>query len=357
MNLSNKYNSKVDSFTAFDMYNLPMPVLPPADLSINAGVASGLVPTFMSFRNSSGSRVVDFLPTDNPYIRGLGLTSNLADGLVDKAASHQGGSTSWRVIIRPLRISADLSGLILNTAGSATITGSGTKFTQELAPGMTISWVDNNIVQRFGTISAIASDTSLTLIAVTESTGMYAGNTGNFPITPGSKYNALVGQAGYAGNSISMAFLQMNTLYPFAFFVANASFIYTPRGHITTVAGSATVTGIGTKFLTDMVQNGNNGQNYVIGWTDDLGVRRTGNVSSITSETSLTLQDVVIANGGGTNVPMLNLDGSLRIRAEMPATFEAYTVTIDPAFGDGTRRLSIAIQAEIEHTHPMIGEL
>jgi hypothetical protein len=34
-----------------------------------------------------------------------------------------------------------------------------------------------------------------------------------------------------------------------------------------------------------------------------------------------------------------------------------YTNTIDPAFGDGTRRLSLSVMAEIEHTIGMQGAL
>ncbi len=116
MNPSNKYGSKVDSFAAYDMYNLPMPALPPADLTIAAG---GIAGTYMSFRNSSQSRVVDFLPTDNPYIRSLGLTSNLADGLVDGASSHKGGATAWQVTLSARRVGAALTGSITNVAGSA----------------------------------------------------------------------------------------------------------------------------------------------------------------------------------------------------------------------------------------------
>lgn len=345
---SNKYGSKVDSFAAFDMYNLPMPALPPADLTIAAG---GIVSTYMSFRNSSASRVVDFDPNDNPYIRGLGLTSNLADGLVDGASAHQGGSTAWRAIIRPLRVSADLTGTIANVAGSAAVAGTNTLFTQELAVGSLLIWIDNNFVQRQGTVLSIASDLALTLTAVTASTGMFTA------ATTAATANQLVGQAGYAGESISIAFLQMNTMYPFAFFVADATKIFSPQGKITTTAGSAAVTGVGTKFLTDMVQNGSNGAGYVIGWTDNLGVRRTGVVSSIASDNALTLTANVPATGGGTKVPMLDLDAALRIRCEMPAAFFAYTISIDPAYGDGTRRLSLAVIGEIEHTHAMSGSL
>lgn len=348
MNYGNKYNSRLDSFAAPDMYNMIMPALPPADLAIAAGT---LVETFLSFRNSATSRVVDFSPFDNPYIRAFGLTSNLADGLVDAAASHVGQQPSWQVTFSALRMSADLTGTIANTAGSAAIVGTGTLFTQELAVGSLITWVDNNKAARQGTVLSITDDTHLTLTAVTASTGMLTTN------TIASAANQLVGQAGYAGSTVTIPFLKMNVMYPFAFFIADATLVYTPRGKITLTAGSAAVTGVGTKFLTEMVQNGGNGAGYVIGWTDNLGVRRTGVVASIASDTALTLTAVLPATTGGTNVPMLNLDGSLRIRAQMPLAFNAYTISLDPAYGDGAHRLSIAALAEIEHTFPMTGAL
>lgn len=345
MNPSNKYGSKVDSFAAYDMYNLPLPVLPPADLTLAAGAVAS---TYLSFRNSSQSRVVDFLPTDNPYIRSLGLTSNLADGLVDASSSHRGGVTSWQATLSARRVGAALTGSITNAAGSASVTGVGTVFTQELAVGSVIAWVDNNGVQRHGTVLTVNADSgaaALTLTAVTDSTGMFTGATTTKTAYP------LVGKAGYAGGSITIPFLQMNNPLPFAFFLADASVIYTPGGKITTTAGSAAVTGVGTTFLSDVSAG------YVIGWMDDLGVRRTGVVASVASDTALTLTAVVPATGGGTNVPMLDLDYGLRILAEMTDAFFAYTVTIDPAFGNGTRRLSLAVFAEIEHTFGMIGQL
>lgn len=348
MNPSNKYGSLVDTFAAYDMYNLPMPALPPADLTIAAG---GIVSTYMSFRNSATSRVVDFNPNDNPYIRGVGLTSNLADGLVDASSSHKGAATSWQIILRPLRVSADLTGTITNAAGSATVSGAGTVFTQELAVGSLLIWADDNGTQRQGTVLSITNDGVLTLTAVTASTDMFQG------ASTAVSANQLVGQAGYAGGSVTLAMLQMNVLNPFAFFIVQATLIYSPQGKITTTAGSTAVTGVNTKFLTDMVQNGSNGAGYVIGWTDDLGVRRTGVVASIASETALTLTANVPATGGGTNVAMLDLDAGLRIRAEMPLAFFAYTISIDPAYGNGTRRLSISVMAEIEHSFAMSGAL
>ncbi len=348
VNPSNKYGSKVDTFFAFDMYNLPLPVLPPADLTLAAGTIVG---TFMSFRNSASSRVVDFSPDDNPYIRGLGLCSNLADGLVDAATSHVGAATAWSVIFRPLRISADLTGTITNVAGSANVLGTGTLFTRELAVGSLLIWTDNNNVQRQGTVLTLTDDTHLVLSAVTASTLMFTAN------TTAKAANQLVGQAGYAGPSITIPFLQMNTLNPYAFFIAQANLIYAPQGKITVFAGSAAVTGVGTKFLTDMVQNGSNGAGYVIGWTDNLGIRRTGVVASIADDLNLTLTAVAVAASDATNVPMLDLDAALRIRCEMPLAFFAYTIAIDPLFGNGTRRLSLSVMAEIEHTFTMTGAL
>jgi len=432
--MSSKYDSFLDSFAAFDMYNLPMPVVPPADLSIAGGA---IVSTYISYRTGALHRVVDFSPLDNPYIRAIGLASNLADGLVNATVKHDGGTAAWNIVMRPLRFSADLTGTIVNTGfvanvnGSVTITGTGTLFTRELGVGATLVWIDDNGTQREGRALSITSDTVLTLAAATAFTGMFQG------ATNGQKANIKTGQDGYAGSSITVSMLAMNVLYPLSFFVADASLIFSPRGKITTVAGSAAVIGVGTLFMTEMDQeasadlftvvttdvgdtfaqptgipillndtaltitaltsttgpvigttyyvvgsagatfqlsltvggaaitlttNGSaqirlRGSGYVIGWVDDLGNRQTGIVASIESETALTLTAVVQANGGGVNKDMLNLDNSLRIRMEMPYDFNAYTISIDPAYGADNRRLSISVLAEVEHTFGMDGSL
>jgi len=53
-----------------------------------------------------------------------------------------------------------------------------------------------------------------------------------------------------------------------------------------------------------------------------------------------------------TNVVLQNVDSHLRIKCSMPSDFNAYTVSIDPAFTT-PRRLSLSVIAEIEHTRAM----
>ncbi len=347
MNNSNKYGSLVDSFAAPDMYNLAMPVTPPTDLNLTTVAFAN---TYLSFRNSTTSRVVDFNPNDNPYIRGLALTSNLADGLVDASSAHYGGSISWQCVLRPHRVSAALSGTINNVVGTATITGGGAaKFTQELVVGATLVWIDDQQVQRDGTILTITDDNTLTLNANTLSAGMFIAGTSY------KKGYILVGQDGYAGDAISIPFLQMNNMYPFAFFAARASLIYTPRGKITLTAGSTAVTGVGTKFLTDIVQNGNAGLGYIIGWVDDLGFRRTARVATVNSDTLLQVTANIPAGYTGTNVSFVDLDNALRLQALIPFGIFAYTISISPSFAG--KRLSFGVMAEIEHSFVMSGSL
>ncbi len=344
MNSSNKYGSLRNTFIAADMYNLPLPVLPPADLSI---VAAAFAPAYMHFRSGGAANaeteVVGFSPRDKPYIRGLAMFSNLADGLVDSCSSHVGTGNAWRIIFTLERFGAVLTGTISNTAGSAAVGGTLTLFTKELAEGQLIVWLDDNGCVRSGTILTIVSDTSLTLTAVTASTAstMLTANTTLKTAYP------LVGAGGYAGSTVTIPFIALNNLEPFAFFLGNAALIYPLQGKITTVAGSTTLTGVGTSFLTDLSDGS------ILAWVDDAGVRRTGCVAflGVTSNTQVTLTAVAYSNATG--VALLDTDNHLRIKSQIFDIFEAYTISIDPAYGNGTRRLGLHAMAEIEHTFPM----
>lgn len=335
---NNKYGSLINTFYASDLYNLVMPAVPPADLSI---AQSLFATSYLGFRNSSISKVVDFNINDNPYIRGIGLTSNLADGLVDAAIGHYGTSDCWQLRLTPHRVSADLTGTISNVVGTAVINGIGTLFTRELAKGATISWVDDNLVVRYGIILSITDNYTLTLTANTDTGGMFAG------ATTSSEFNVLTGVWGYLGNTVSIPILIMNSLNPFAFFGADVSLLTDLTGAISMASGSATVTGVGTLFQTELATN------QIFGWTDDLGIRRTGVVSAIASDTSMTL--TAVSYSAATNRPMLTLDNSIRLRFDMVGDFNAYTIAIDPAFA--TKRLSISAFAEIEHSFAMSDEL
>ncbi len=348
MNNSNKYGSLRNTFVGPDLFNLPLPVLPPADLSLTA---AQFAPVYMHFRSGGGANaeteIVGFSPRDKPYIRGLAMMSNLADGLVDSCSSHVNTGNSWRLRFSLQRFAAKLTGTISNTAGSATVGGTSTLFSQELAVGLTLVWLDDNGVVRSGVISTIASDTSLALTALTTSTAgtMFTANT-----TLKGAYS-LAGAVGVAGSSIDVPFLALNNLEPFAFFLGSVAGVTPPQGRITMAGGSVNVVGVGTSFTTDFTTSS------IIAWLDDAGVRRTGCVATVTDDTHMTLTTTTSMTGtpylSATNVAMIDTDNHLRIKAQVFDIFEAYTVSIDPAYGDGTRRLGIHAMAEIEHTFPM----
>lgn len=329
---TNKYGSLTNLFIGADMYNLALPVTPPADLSLT--VAS-MAPAYLFYREGTNSQVVGFRPADNPYIRGIAMVSNLADGLVDKATAHFGDAVpSWHLRYTPQRFGAALTGTITNVAGSATVSG-GSAFTKETAKGMTLVWLDDNGCVRSGVISSITNDNTLVLTAVTASgTGMLTANT-----TTKSAY-PLVGVAGYAGPTVTIPFLVLNQMNDYAFFLFTPSLIYTPTGKITVTAGSTAMVGVGTTFVTDYTVGS------VIGWLDDAGVTRRGVVSAIADQTHLTLTANAYANA--TQQTILNLDHHLRIMVDMTGTFQAYTISLDPAYAG--KRFALSTQVLIEHT-------
>lgn len=340
MNNSNKYGSLLNTLYGMDMYNLVMPVLPPADIAISGSL---MAPAYLSYRNGSAGRAIDFDLNDNPYFRAFGITSNMADGLVDAASGHSGAGNGWEITITPHRVGASQTGTIANTAGSATVTGTGTFFTRGLAPGATITWYDSNKVLRFGVIASIASDTSLTLTAVTASTGMFTGN------SSGASFNLLTGVAGYLGDPRTMPVFMLNALHPCAFFAAEAYLLdNTISGLITVQSGATTVNGSGTAFESDLEVG------QVFGWTDNTGIDRTGVVQSITSDTALELTSAAYATAS--NKSASNLDSTIRVLTQFTSDgFNAYTIAIDPTFS--TKRLSISTYAEMEHTFEMSGNL
>jgi len=352
MSNQNEYGSLLDTFTALDCYNLPMPVVPPADLTIAAG---DIASAFLSVRNSAASRVVGFDPNDNPYLRSVGLSSNYADGLVDASTLHQGGSTpSWRLQVIPVRMGTPIGmnslgvqvGLCNIALNAVTSVVPGTNFfTQFAAKGMKISWHDANSVLRTATILTVTDDDNLVLTANIATTVMFTGASNNVVLVP---FDILGASAG-----LSLPVPIMNTQFSFNSFLLAPGTVTPPQGKITATAGSAAIVGVGTSFKTDFAALGTC-INPIIAWTDDLGVRRTGAVSSVTDNNNLTLTAVVVAGGTGTGVAMLDIDTSIRVLISWPAAFSAYTISIDPAYGQNNRRLSIHAIAEIEHTFPLV---
>jgi hypothetical protein len=334
----NKYGSKLDSFIASDLYNLPMPVLPPANLSL---ASTAFAPSFLFFRTNTGRKVAGFLPTDNAYIRGLGINSNLADGLVPFAAVNDAVS-GWNVRFTPQLFAAEIAG-ISNTVGTDQLTGAGTQFAEFLNIGSVVMWLDDNKCVRTGTVLLIAAGgASLTLAANTTNAGMLTAS------TTGKSIYVLIKNA---GTTLDIPFLMMNTMSSFSFFAWQASTVYAALGKISITTGTAALVGVGTSFVTDYAVGS------PIGWLDDVGTRRTGVVLLVNSNTSITLTANALSTA--TNASIIDINSFIAIKTEMNHTFAAYTITIDPLFGDGTRRLTISVLADIEHTFalPTAGEI
>lgn len=357
---TNKYNSRLDSFFAPDIYNLAMPVVPPADLTI---LSSATISSYLFFRSVGGSRIAGFDPADNPYIRGLGFTSNLADGLVDGSSLHAPGSPSWWLTYTPQVFGPEI-GTITNTSGSTTvmlITGTGgSTFENSVAVGSVIVWQDNAGHTRTGKVLTIASGgMSLVLTAATASTGMYAA----LPIDTTAKVaysllSDLTGSVNLGGTPITVPFPILNYMEPYSFFAFdNISSVVPPTAKITQAAGSTTVTDANGSGV---FGTGAYGVGLPIGWTDDLGNDRTGVIATIVDANTVTLNTATYSTGNNytatTKKALRDLNGHLRIKVTMPETFFAYTITIDPAFGGGSpaRRLSLSGLAEIEYTKEIL---
>lgn len=335
----NKYNSKLDTFNAMDLYNLVMPVVPPADMTLTPSL---FTPRYLSNRGSgSGSlgQVFGFGVTDNPYLRGAGLFSNMADGLVDENTNH--GSNALALNLSVDRFAAALTGTLINTAGSATVTGAGTAFTTELVVGATIVWADDSGNVRVGVINTITNATTLTLTAVTS----------NLAASMFSGVNTAAG-VGYIlvlpGPTLSLNFATLNTVYPMDFFLADTSKNLALTGVLTFTAGSAAVTGAGTSFTTQISVG------QILRYVDFAGVQHTVRVTVITSDTALTLSAVIPAAGSGTynaavpgTIPA-QLTSFLGVRAKWVGTSNVFsTISIDPQYQ--TKRLMFHAVCNIEH--------
>lgn len=336
-----------------DVYNLPMPALPPADLPIPQ---TDFVARYFADRESATlGPVVGFDRTDNPYLRSLGLFSNLADGLVDGFSQHTADNdTGFELLFFLDRFGPSLSGVISNTAGTAAVTGAGTFFTRELVPGIRIVWRDDGQVTRIGTIATIISDTSLTLTAVTASMGMSTNNTALNPCRPVVLPDS---------STFVLQVPTLNQLYTRSLQISDVSKIRPIVGTLTfagatPVFGATTmaVTGVGSKFTRDVTV----GQyiRYGTGAT-----QRTLLVQSITSDTALVLTVPAVASlPGAFTYPAATqtvgwVDADFGIRVIPISDFSLYTIAIDPAFGNGTRRLSFHVVAEIEHSLAVLGTI
>jgi len=338
--MDNNYGALIDNFIAPDLFNAVMPSVPPADLSIPG--SPNMASSFLSYRVSAASRVVGFNSNDVPYFLSLGMGSNIADGLVDSNSIHEGVSAGgWKLQFQPKRLAPTLTGTFtsVNYATGAVV-GNATKFLSECFEGLTLNWIDGNGVAREGIVQTITDDLNLTLISPLLSTNMYAAATpGGTLVTPYS------GNGGDCGGSITLDFLRLNEQFAFNNFIFNTDLLKVPLGTITMVTGSATVNGVGTRFLSDF-SSGSMFQAF-----DDAGVKRTYVISAIASDIQMTLTHVARSNV--TAKPFLDADDTLRVKVIPIIGFQAYTVSVDPAYG--IRRMSIWAEATVAHTYALIG--
>lgn len=332
MNNANKYNSRINTFIAPDVYRLAMPVLPPADLSL-AGAA--FASSYCYYKRVGSLLMGGFSKLDQPFLRGFGFFSNLADGLV-AATDHYVDAQGMHFILQLERFAAVLSGSIDNVAGTNAVTGVGTLFTEELAVGSTLVWVDDGGVVRQATVLTITDDTNIVLSAVTGSGAgtMFAANT-----TAANGYLKISD----AGDGLDLPILTLNQLYDYSNFVGDVSRVKTPRGLINVTAASAAVTGRDT-FFTEDLEPGDS-----FSWLGDNGTRYVGCVQAINSDISLDLVAVAVAGSTATLKAFFDLDDHLRILARPTSDYDFYTVTIDPAFNT-PRLLMFHVAAVIEHS-------
>lgn len=333
----NAYGSKLDTFSGFDMYNIALPVIPPAPFT-----PAGFTARYLANRAAAAGPVYGFSVSDRPYLRGLGLFCNLADGLVDINTSHS-DIVGLALKLRLNRFGNALTGTISNTSGSATITGTGTLFMTECCAGMVITWPDANGNVREGTINSIASPTSLTLSAATTNTGMFASvNTVDKPAYP------LVVDA----TSLTLSLPTLNTIYPFDYFLGDVSKVRPLRGKLIFISGSTAVTGKGTRFLTDIAVG------QYLRYLDTSGVLRTVRVSTVTDDENMTLTFVAPASGtfnadlatNPASVPSL-IDSHLGIKVSQNGTMTWGTLSLDPAYSG--QRTMFHVLANVEHTYDL----
>lgn len=348
----NQYDSKLATFLGMDSYNLVMPAVPPADLSIPA---TDFVMRYLADRESGSftGGVFGFDRRDNPFIRKLGFFSNLADGLVDIAQFHTSIVGGFEIQFALDRFFARLTGTIANTAGSAAVTGGGTLFTRELVPGQILVWNDDNYVTRRGTILSITDDTNLTLTAVTASTGMFAGNSTASRARPCVLFDS---------STFILQVPTLNQLFTRAEQISDVSMIRPITG-LSTFAGATpavgattmAVTGVGTRYLRDVTV----GQAVRYGTGAD---QRTLIVAAVASDVAMTL--TVPASGDlpvAFTYPALAsttlswMDDSLGVRVLPRAPLSLSTIAMDSGFG--VKRLSFHIVAEIEHSFTVLGTM
>jgi len=346
--MESKYNSRVNTFYASDLWNLTMGTIasPPADFTLPS---ADFAVSYFFYRFGS-QLTAGFESTDQPRYKSIGFFSNLADCLVDQSARHStAGGMSGAFQLE--RFGSPITGTIVQTpAGDPTITGTGTFFTQELSVGQDFFWCDDGGVTRCGRVSAIASNTSMTIVNnpdVAGGSGNALSSTGMFTNTTAAK--KLHPKIVNAGTDIRFQFPTMNVLYPWNIFCGNVSKVLYPQGMISIAAGSATMTGIGTKFLSELTAGGAGTGQYVA-FLDDAGLRYTRRVDSIANDGSLTLNAAVATVVTRKTLNKVagdaDYDQFLQLRGSVPLVQTWSTIQVETAFA--LKRLWFGFVAEIE---------
>lgn len=323
---SNRYGSLYETFVVPDLYNKVWPVVPPAPLNLPS---ADFLPGFLQNRYNlgvPGTRSIGFSPRDIPTLRKLGVFCNFADGLIFN-------NTIWNVS-NGLNVRIDLSTWgpklsgTVSVAGNA-LTGVGTLFTRELALNMVISYESATGLIQTATVLAIASDVAAT---ITPNPSPAAAGSSAWPELLTSFSN------------IQFPVYALNELFEQSYRIGDVSKIMEIySGDITVAAGSANVTGRGTRFLSELQSAGIG--NQFIRWVSDAGVMVTRQIAGIASDTALTL--VSVSPSTATNKPLTPSFNHIRIKATIDDALVFDTISVEPAHS--VSQLSFGLVAEIEH--------
>lgn len=334
-----QYGSRLDTFLAPDIFSalLSTKATPPADVAI--AVADTRESFF--FNRMGLFKLYAFSPRERLIMRRAGLWSNLGDGLVLNNANWEGGGPSLEVNLTGW--AAQLTGTI-QVVGTA-LTGNTTQFTRELANNIRIAYRGSDGLLKIGQVASITNATTATLVAAT-------GNTTGFvtaypEIIPNSAIPSGVTPPSGVGYTMgtTIPILAMNQLFSQEFFIGSPLLNYLSySGTISVNAGGFAVTGTNTKFTTELA-----GEMF-FRWLDDSGNMVTRQISSIASDTSISLNQA--APTTATDKALIASLNHLRLTGKIVNPLAFSTITIDPAFA--AKYLNLSFVAEIEHTFDTI---
>lgn len=341
----NKYGSKNESAVGMDMYNLANVLSPPTDLSI---ASTHFTNRYLAVRQGASGPTIRFNKTDQIKMKRFGFFSNFADGLVDASAAHQlSGNTGFTFTLSVDRLGAVLPGTMTDTGAGTNIFNTTQDWRNYLVAGMTVVFADDGGNLHVDTVSAVSA-TQLTLTNNLPTVGMFAGASGR--VTADAVYPLIV-----APTTLAFTLAAMNFMQDGEFVLHTVDKIRPFTGKWTFTEGSDVVRGERTKF-TEQVTAG-----QYVRWFDSTSTLKTGKVSSVDSDTQLTLDAVVPVGASGTydadNAGSIgtSLDVAQAIRVQLSSTISCYTISIDPAYAN--KRLMFHFIADIEHSLDASGAL